>query len=595
MNRRRRLLVRWGAGCGAASAVLMGAILTAGRGADPAAPGPDGHIGGLTSVLSRTISDDLVRFRFEEVGRQAGIAFRHFPSVRRSLLPEDMGSGLAWGDFDDDGDPDLFLVNFAGSILDPAAAVAPCALLRNDGGTFTDVTRHAGLDQPLLGLGAAWGDFDGDGALDLYVTAHGPNVLYRNRGDGTFHDVTAEAGVGDAGFGAGCAWSDHDRDGDIDLYVCNYVEFETRASDRTRVSRQYGSEIPYTLNPSSYAPQPNRLYRNRGDGTFEEVAARAGVADPEGRSLSAAWFDFDDDGWVDLYVANDVSANGVFRNRGDGTFQDLGASSLAADYRGAMGLGVGDYDRDGDTDLFVTHWLAQENALFENMTAQRWLDASGAPRLFFMDSAEILGLGQISLAMVGWATGFADFDNDGLLDLWVVNGSTLEAIDDPTRLRPQPMHLYWQKPGGGFYQIAAEACAALERPVVGRGGAHADYDGDGRIDLAVMIHGATPWLLRNASPDTGHWLGLHLRQTGGNTRALGARVSVRAGSIIQHAQVGTGGSYLSQHDTDLHFGLGVSSTVDEIRVRWPDGTEQIEGPMAADQRVVLRRRNDPPG
>jgi len=591
LNKRHALVLRWGVASVVVGVVLgLGLVFGSAR-RDPTAPAADGTIAGLSSVLSRTPSAAMLRLGFEDVTNVSGIRFRHFPAVRGSLLPEDMGSGLAWGDYDDDGDPDLFVVNFFGSILDPIAPESRhgrCALYRNDGnGRFTDVSRHAGVDAACFGLGAAWGDYDNDGDLDLYVTSYGPNALYRNGGDGTFTDVTQPAGVGDDGFGAGCVWADYDGDGLIDLYVCNYVTFEYRVTDRVRTLRQYGSEIPYTINPSAYAPASNRLYHNNGDGTFTDVAGVTGVGNPTGRSLGAAWFDFDLDGLVDLYVANDVSANGVFRNMGDGTFADIGASSLAADYRGAMGLAVGDTESDGDPDLFVTHWIAQENALFQNMASQQFTGTDGKPRFFFMDVADTVGLGQPSLRNVGWATGFADFDNDGALDLWVVNGNTLESADDHTRLKPQRFQLFRQEPGEGFFEMAAHACPGMAEPVVGRGGAHADFDGDGRVDLAVMVHGDGVRLLRNTAEGTGHWIAVRLRQARGNTRALGARVQVRTGPLTQTTQAGVEGSYLSQSGGDLHFGLGSAETVDELVIIWPDGSQEVHRGLAVDRVITF--------
>jgi hypothetical protein len=528
------------------------------------------------------------------VRQKAGIDFHHFPARRSSLLPEDMGSGLAWGDYDNDGDPDLFLVNFRGSIQEPTPgdpALGRHALYRNDGkGRFTEVTVEAGFTQPTYGQGAAWGDYDNDGDLDLYLTNYGPNQLHRNNGDGTFTDVTALAGVGDDGFSSACAWGDYDNDGHIDLYVSTYVHFKHRQGDQARVSKQYGSEIPYTINPSSYPPAPNRLYRNKGDGTFSDVAEEAGVVDAEGRSLGNVWFDFDNDGLLDLYVANDVSANGVYRNRGDSTFTNIGASSLAADYRGAMGLAIGDFDRDSDMDLFVSHWLAQENGFFENMISEGLQDAQGGRRLFFMDNAEMTGLGQISLKTVAWATGFADLDNDSYLDLWVVNGNTLEMAEDTTRLKPQHMYLFHQEPEKGFFEVGRQASPILAQPFVGRGGAHADYDGDGRLDIAVQVHGGQPLLLHNISKGDNHWLGIRLRQQGGNTFALGARVLVHTGETIQTMQVGGGCSYLSQHHTDLHFGLGATADVSEVTIHWPDGSVEKHQNIQPDQLVEFRHR-----
>jgi enediyne biosynthesis protein E4 len=573
ISKRQRLLLLWGILSALGIGLLAVVILTIGEPVDVAAPEADGSFRGVTSVLSREISEDLATISFRDTRASAGIDFVHFPARRQSLLPEDMGSGLAWGDYDNDGDDDLFLVNFRGPIMgdQPPGEAAFCALYRNNGdGSFTDVAAEAGLRVATFGLGATWADYDDDDDLDLYLSNYGPNLLFRNEGDGTFTDVTDIAGVGDDRFSAGSAWGDYDADGDIDLYVTNYIDFVFRREDLQQSSRQYGSEMPYTLNPSTYAPASNRLYRNNRDGTFTDVAKEAGVDNPTGRSLGAVWFDFDLDGHVDLYVANDVSDNGVFRNRGDGTFEDIGASSLAADYRGAMGLAIGDFDTDGDLDLFVTHWIAQENALFENMFADDWKDALGHRRLFFMDSADVHGLGQISLKTVGWSTGFADFDNDGQLDLWVVNGSTLELEEDNSRLKPQLMHLFRQHQDKGFFEIGQFAGAEFHIPRVARGGAHADFDGDGRLDLAVMIHGGAPLLLHNESTDENHGITLRLRQQGGNSRALGARAVVKSGDLVQLAQVGADGAYLSQSSTDLHFGLR-DRTIDEITVVWPDG------------------------
>jgi len=593
-TKRQRLLLSWGTISVSSVVVLVLAYFAflAKPPVDPAAPNPDGTVDGLTSVYKRKATANMVQFSFEERRESAGISFQHFPAIRRSLLPEDMGSGLAWGDYDGDGDPDLFLVNFHGSILDPIpddTSKGRSALYRNDGeGHFTDVSKTSGLDQPSFGLAAAWGDYDDDNDLDLYVTNYGPNMLYRNNGDGTFTDVTTLAGVGDPNFSAGCTWGDYDIDGDIDLYVANYVQFDSRAADAATTSRQYDSELPYTINPSSYPPVSNRLYRNNGDGTFTDVAEIAGVANPDGLSLGAVWADFDNDDLIDLYVANDVSDNAVYRNLGDGTFADIGASSFAADYRGAMGLAVGDYEHDGDFDLFVTHWIAQENAFFNNMVSENLNDNQDKTQLFFMDSADMLGgLGQISLKMVGWATGFADFDNDGYLDLWVANGNTLEMADDHTRLKPMLMHLFRQEPGKGFFEIGQHAAPVLAEPFVGRGGAHADYDGDGKMDMAVMVHGGVPLLLHNTSSGDNHWFALRLRQSGGNTHALGARITVRTGEMVQTAQVGIEGSYLSQHHSDLHFGLGTTTRIDELTIYWPDGAVEKHQNIKSDQRVTF--------
>lgn len=595
-NKRRQLLITWTVRSGVVCLVVI-AWAMASRSGNEAAVIPGQDVEGLTSILTRKVTKGKSPIRFETATTALGITFRHFPDERASLLPEDMGSGIACGDFDDDGFADLFFVNFCGSILKPIPAGADpprCRLFRNvEGKRFEDVTDRAGVGFVGHGMGAAWGDYDNDGDLDLYVTAYGGNVLYENQGDGTFQDVTARAGVGDDRFSAGCSWADYDRDGDLDLYVCNYVDFIYRKEDIGILKPQYSTEQPYTLNPSAYSPLPNSLFRNKGDGTFEEVAAAAGVADPSGRSLSASWVDFDNDGWADLYVANDVSNNGVFRNKGDGTFEDIGPGSLAADYRGAMGIAVSDFDRDLDLDLMITHWIAQENALYRNMLFDAKLDTTGKVneddqqprRVWFLDSADEVGFGQIALDMVGWATAFCDLDNDGRPDLWVLNGSTLELPENHRLLAPQKTFVFWHRGEDGYVNVAAEAWDGFGQGFVGRGGAQLDFDHDGRVDLVLLLHGGEAIFLKNTSQPAGHWLRVDLRQSGGNTRALGARVYLTAGNQTQMAEVGSGSSYLSQNELTLHFGIGGAESIDALRIIWPDGTEESHTAIAADQTV----------
>jgi len=574
MNKRQKLLLKWSIYFTLGVFALIALAFFTEFGKDPAALNEDGSVEGLTSVLDRQVDDKMKQFSFVEVSKQAGINFKHFPSKRQSLLPEDMGSGVAWGDYNNDGFVDLFLVNFKGSINDDKASGLH-ALYRNNGdGTFKNVTAQVGLGTPSYGMGAAWGDFDNDDDLDLYISNYGANQLYRNDGDAGFTDVSSQAGVAHTGFSAGVTWGDFNRDGLIDLYVCNYVEFINDSSMNSNMKKQYSTEIPFTINPSSYDATGNQLYQNNGDGTFTDVAKQAGVDNKEGRSLVAAWFDFDNDGFQDLYIANDISENGVFHNNQDGTFTDIGASSLAADYRGAMGLAVGDYDNDQDLDLFVTHWLAQENALFRNNVSMNWKTDDGKKKIFFVDEGEIMGLGQISLRTVGWSTSFTDFDNDGLLDLWVVNGSTLQQEADNSLLVPQQLHLFRQQAGKGFYEISQYAGKELAKEFVGRGGAQADFNNDGKMDLVIMRYGDSPLLLENTAKNQANWIKFRLRQQGKNTRALGARIKIRTGDIWQTTEIGAQGLYLSQNNTDVHFGIGTHIQIDEAKINWTDGTEQ---------------------
>ena len=592
-NKRHRLLFVWTLRSGIVILVIVAWALLRPRHTEEAvAPGQ--QVEGLTSILTREAVEDKVPIQFADVTADSGIRFRHFPATRSSLLPEDMGSGVAVGDYDNDGLPDVFMVNFAGPITDPLPTddqAARCRLFRNLGDMrFEDVTDSSGVGLVAFAMGAAWGDYDSDGDLDLYVTTFSDNALFENQGNGVFKDVTATRRVNDERFSTGCGWADYDRDGDLDLYVSNYVDFTFRAADRGAASQQYGTEQPYTLNPSAYQPQGNSLFRNKGGeqgAVFEEVAVPLGVADPTGRSLTVSWLDMNNDTLPDLYIANDVSNNGVYLNRGNGVFEDVGPSSLAADYRGAMGIAAADFDQDLDLDLLITHWIAQENALFRNMLLDPMFDPTAKTEFRFLDSADVIGLGQISLDAVGWATGFVDLDNDGRLDLWVVNGSTFEQRENKRLLIPQRPFLFWSRGPEDYIDVADKACPRFLEPFVGRGGVHTDFDGDGRVDLLFNVHGSAPILLRNVTETAGHWLAVRLRQPTGNRFAIGARVYLTTDETTRMAEVGVNASYLSQDDTEIHFGLGDGAVVDVLRVVWPDGSETVQHDVAADRHVVI--------
>jgi hypothetical protein len=586
-SRRKRLIVRYLVLSVGPAAALAAAVLFLSR-RSPETYKPGGTVEGVASDLLRALPNDRPELRFTNAAAEAGLDFRHFPAARTTQLPEDMGSGAAWGDYDGDGDWDLYLCDIAHA-LGAAAPVGGNRLYRNDGaGAFMDVTAASGVGFQGLGMAAAWADFDRDGLLDLVTTAFGPLTLYRNNGDGTFREVSHEAGLGGfEGFWTGASWADYDGDGHDDLYVCGYVRYDFRPDLAGRESNQYAQSIPFTLNPSSYEPVRNLLFHNRGDGTFEEVAVRAGVANPGGRSLSASWTDLDLDGRPDLYVANDVSDNALFRNRGDGTFEDLSYSARAADYRGAMGLAVGDFDNDGDSDLFVTHWIAQENGLLWNLLRAAEPRKAGAA-LEFTDVADMLGLGQVSLNDVGWGTSFADLDLDGRLDLFVANGSTFEDAADPKRLRPMRSRVFWQKdPSAGFFDVSAEAGPALQSDRVARGAAFADYDEDGDIDILVVHHQAAPWLLRNDSAP-GQWLKVRVECGAGGFACFGATVEIETGALRQRREIGAQSSYLSQNAPEAHFGLGSAERVDVVRVRLPGGVERLFENVDANQTLSVR-------
>ncbi|MHB8867160.1 MAG: CRTAC1 family protein [Pirellulaceae bacterium] len=560
-----------------------------------------------TDLSDRTVgitADDLkprveaAPLRFRDVAAELGIVMRHGPGPRHRFLPEDTGSGLAWGDCDGDGDFDLYVVNFSTDADSPESA-GHSRLFRNDGDRFTDITDSAGVSNgedsargrgKCMGMGASWADYDGDGDIDLLVTNYGgPNRLYRNRGDATFEDVAVEAGVAASNWSTGAAWGDFDRDGHLDLYVCNYVEYdEMLATADIPASRGIGAyTVPFALNPNSFDPAPNCLYRNRGDGTFEDVTDQFDVANADGRSLAATFVDLDGDGWLDLYVANDVSPNMLYHNMlgvREGSFYhtlldasqlrqgqpfafvDLSAITGAADSRGSMGLSVGETgamndNLDGLPDLFLTHWVAQENALYQSLPLADDL-------LEYRDKTREFRLGEISLPVVGWGCGFCDLDLDGRPDLVVANGNTLEHREDPSRLIAEPVFVFWND-GKQFQEIAAQTSEALRARYGARGLAIADFNDDGLPDVAISVNRGQPLLLRNETVTEHRFLKIRLR--GRSAVCFGAKVDVSVGGKRQIQWWGADVSFLSQHAPELIFGLGTNATADEIHITWADG------------------------
>ncbi|MEW6749709.1 MAG: CRTAC1 family protein [Candidatus Latescibacterota bacterium] len=593
-SRRRRALRRTAVLATLAGVCLVGAALLRPQ---PEAYVPGEQVEGLTDELGRPLPADHPQVRFADVTAASGIAFRHFYGTRSSQLPEDMGSGAAWGDYDGDGDLDLYAVNTSAPLTatpaEVAASPAHAALYRNRGdGTFEEVSAAAGVDFRGCGQAAAWGDYDGDGRLDLCVTAYGRLVLYHNEGDGTFVEESARAGMRPPeGFWSGASWADYDRDGDVDLYVCGYVQYRPDPAHQSARTRQYDILTPASLNPSTYPPQRNLLYRNEGNRTFTEVAAAAEVANPEGRSLSAVWSDLDGDGWTDLYVANDLSDNVLYRNRGDGTFADVSHAAWVADYRGAMGLAAADWDGDGDQDLFITHWIAQENALYASLQADyraARLDTAQAS-LRFMDVADRVGLGQIALDYVGWGAAFTDYDGDGREDLLVVNGSTFQRDDDPRLLEGMRPQLFWNRSNEeGLFEVGRVSGEVFAQEVVGRGLAMGDYDDDGDADAFVVVNGGLGVLLRNDGGNQRGWLKVRLRGRESNRFGLGARVRLVAGGRTQRRELEGGSSYYSQHAVgEVLFGLADASVVDTLEVTWPGGRKQVLTGLPANRVVRL--------
>ena len=538
----------------------------------------------ITESLAHGRPRDAPTPKLTDVTVEAGLAdFVTFAGERTSQLPEDMGPGAAWGDYDNDGDDDLFLVSAGGPLTATPDQWAPSALFENIGsGRFR---RVADFPEPrLIGLGAAWGDVDGDGWIDLIVTGYNALLLYRNERGHFTRDAQFPTR---SGFWSSAEWGDFDNDGDLDLYVCGYVQYRPDNANRAKASVQAGTAVPYTLNPSSYAPQKNLLFRNDGTGRFVEVARQFGVDNPDGRSLSALWHDFDDDGWLDLYVANDISDNVLYHNV-KGKFEDISQAAWVGDYRGAMGLAAADWNRDGDDDLFITHWLAQENALYDSL-----LKDTG--RFTFADGADMAGLGQVALPMVGWGTEFVDFDSDGWLDLVVANGSTLETEHTPKQLVPQNPFLFWNRRGEFFYDLAP-LVPSLATPHVARGLAISDFDNDGDMDVLIVGHGERVQLLRNDTTQR-HWIQVVLRaRPGGGAPArpaLGAHTTAHVDGVALRRDL-TSASYLSQSTAVLHFGLGDAQAIDTLDVRWRGGITSSYGPLAANQRWEVVEGNPAP-
>lgn len=565
------------------------AILWATRKGDDAPYTPGGEVEGITDVHRKDVSGAGWGVVYKDVAASRGIDFRHFSAGPRSTqLPEDMGSGCAFADYDGDGDWDLFVVDTIGPLtLTPGevrAAKGGCRLYRNDGGRFTDVTVEAGLSD-LKGayMGAAWGDFDNDGYPDLVVTSYGGIRLFHNRGDGTFEDVARSSGVGGhKGFFTGAVWGDADGDGLLDLYICGYVDFRFDPKDAGRASKFGHATSPFMINPSSYPPIPNLYFHNEGKGRFREMALEAGIANAEGRSLSATFADLNDDGKPDLYVANDVSEGALFVNEGNGLFSDRGHEAHVADYRGAMGIAVGDANGDGALDLLVTHWIAEANALYLNK-----LGGAKSRTLDFEDAAERFGLGQISTDDIAWGTAFLDVDGDGLPDLVVANGSTFEEPSDTKKLVPMPMRLFRNLGEKGFVDMAPLSGADLTLPRVGRGLAIADLDGDLREEIAVVVNGGPLVLLKAEGGPANHRIAFRCEGRKSNRSGFGAKLVLEANGKRQIREIGAGSSYLSQNAPEAIFGLGSAAKADVVTVRWPSGVTATFRDLPADVKYVL--------
>jgi len=537
--------------------------------------------------------------KFTDITATAGITFTHNPGAYGAkLLPETMGSGVAFFDFDDDGDADLLFVNstYWPGHTPEGKQPTTAALYQNDGqGSFTDVTAGSGLDVPIYGMGVAAGDYDNDGRSDIFLTAVGGNHLFKNEGMGKFRDITKEAGVGGAadGWSSGASFLDYDNDGRLDLFVCNYV----------RWSEQIDKEVGYTLVGvgRAYGPPMNfqgafaMLYHNDGGGKFSDVSGKAGVqvknsatGVPAGKSLGIAPVDLDGDHFIDVVIANDTVQNFVFHNQRDGTFKEIGALSGVAfdsfgNARGAMGVDTAYYRNDATLGIAIGNFANEMTALY----------ASQSQPLTFADEAIAEGVGPASRLALKFGVFFFDYDLDGWLDLMSVNGHLEEEIGkvQASQTYAQPAQLFWNASASrpmAFAQVTAEKAGAdLFKPIVGRGSAFADIDGDGDLDVVLTQTGGAPLLLRNDQALAHHWLRVKLRGNKANRDALGAVVKLTAAGHTRRAQVMPTRSYLSQSEIAVTFGLGRAEKVEALEIIWPGGIAQKVESMKLDALNVI--------
>ena len=543
----------------------------------------------ITLVIVVLIPIPLSAVNFVDVTNEAGIRFQHASGTRSSLLPEDMGSGAGFADIDNDGDSDLYVVNIPHPLTEDVSPESKTNVLyRNNGdGTFTDITDIAGVGHPGYGMGCVFADYDADGYIDLYVTNYGANVLYRNNADGTFRDVTATAGVGCELWSTGAAFADVDGDSDLDLYVCNYVIYDLDKLQQMQAeSLQSGKPVPSALNPHVFESQDNVFYRNNGDGTFTDVTTELGIAAPGGRSMQCLFSDFDADNDLDLYVANDTSVNYVYRNDGYGTFTDVSDESWAADFRGSMGLAAGDYDGDTDIDLFISHWIDEENTLYRNLLKE----AASSEHIRFVDESYSAMLAEPSIKQIGWGTALFDYDNDGDLDIFVTNGSTFQELQNPEVLIPQTDALYRNNGNGTFTDVSESTKIAALPARVGRGATFGDYDNDGDVDIFIVNNHAPPTLLRNDGGNRNRWIHVELVGTKANRNAIGAKIQLITADRTQIREIYAGDSYMSSNSFIAEFGVGNATQIETLRVTWLNGETEALHNIPANQRVRVTQK-----
>ena len=544
---------------------------------------------GFTQHTSTSSGTSSAVPTFEDVSARAGLTVAHIASPEKKYIVESMSGGVGFIDCDNSGVLSALVVN--GSTVDRyrSGGDLMATLYRQVGNRaggapvkFEDETQAAGLTRKGWGMGLAVADFDNDGVLDIFVTGYGGNALYRGRGNCTFEDVTEKAGVRGSGFMTGAAWADYDKDGFVDIFVSRYVHVDLDHVAAFGTCKFRG--IVVQCGPWGMTGETDLLYHNRGDGTFEEVSKRAGVSDPNGYyGLGVVWGDYDNDGWPDLYVANDTGPNFLYHNNHDGTFTDQGmlagaALSSEGDAEGSMGVDFGDYDHDGRLDILVTNFADQEDNLYHNLGAKGFDDVSWKA-----------GVAKASYPYVKWGTGFFDFDNDGWVDLFVASGHVYPQMDqlEGVARYKEPLLLHMNNHDGTFTESSAAAGLGAVPVASRRGAAFGDVANDGNVDVLLLNVGEAPTLLMNHGVAGNHRVEFRLTGTKSNRAAIGARVTVRAGKLVQFDEVRGGASYLSQNDLRMHFGLGKAAMIDSVEVLWPSGAVEKFVNAAADRIYML--------
>jgi hypothetical protein len=517
--------------------------------------------------------------QFVDVTQKAGISFTHYSGAKgQKLLPETMGAGCAFLDLEGDGWADILLIN--DKDWTPSGQSHYPALYRNNhNGTFTDITRGSGLDVEMYGMGVAVADYDNDGLPDIYITALEGDRLFHNDGHGHFRDVTGASGIRNANFGTSAAWFDYDRDGKADLIVANYVQW----SLKTDVYCSADSKTKAYCTPESYKGQSLRLYHNLGGGKFEDVTRRAGLENPDSKSLGIVVFDYNGDHWPDLFIANDTQPNKLYRNNKNGTFSEEGMQAGVA-YgedgvaRGAMGADAADYDRSGRPHLLVGNFSKQMMALYHN-------DGTG----LFADTAATSGVATPSLMSLTFGAFFFDYDLDGYPDIFAVNGHIepdINKTQSDMHFKQAPL-LFRNSGHGSFENMSDAAGADLKRPLVGRGAAYADFDHDGDLDILETANGGPAVLLRNDAGNKNSWLSVRLVGTKSNRSGLDSIVRIESASGKQWQRVHSGSSYCSQSDLALTFGLKQDRVVSHLTVEWPSGKTQQFDNVPTNQAITI--------